>query len=38
MCSPAVCPRCRKVTWSGCGMHADAVMAQVPDDQRCTCR
>ena len=30
MCSPAVCPRCRKVTWSGCGMHVDAVMAQIP--------
>jgi hypothetical protein len=38
MCSPAACPRCHKVTWSGCGMHADAVMAQVPPDRQCTCR
>jgi hypothetical protein len=38
MCSPAVCSRCSKITWSGCGMHVDAVMAQVPDDKRCTCR
>ena len=38
MCSPATCPRCRKVTWSGCGQHVDAVMAGVPNSQRCTCR
>jgi hypothetical protein len=38
MCSPAVCPNCRKITWSGCGMHVDAVMSQVPSDKRCTCR
>lgn len=38
MCSPAVCPRCRKVTWNGCGMHVDQVMASVPNEKRCTCR
>ncbi len=38
MCSPAVCPRCKKVTWSGCGMHVDQVMASVPPEKRCTCR
>lgn len=38
MCSPAVCPRCRKVTWTGCGQHADQVMAGVSADNRCTCR
>jgi hypothetical protein len=38
MCSPAVCPRCRMTTWSGCGMHVDAVMVNVPTDKRCTCR
>lgn len=37
MCSPAVCSRCQKVTWSGCGMHADDVLATVPPDRRCTC-
>lgn len=38
MCSPAICPSCRKVTWSGCGRHVDQVMAHVPADKRCTCR
>jgi hypothetical protein len=37
MCSIAVCPRCRKITWSGCGAHADRVMAGVPEEKRCTC-
>lgn len=38
MCSPARCSACGKVTWSGCGMHVDAVMADVPRSQQCTCR
>ena len=38
MCSPALCRSCGKVTWSGCGMHADQVMTQVPSDRRCRCR
>jgi len=38
MCSPARCQRCGKVTWSGCGMHVDAVMASIQPAQRCTCR
>ena len=38
MCSPALCPRCGKVTWTGCGMHVDDVMADVPQDQHCTCQ
>ena len=38
MCSPAVCPRCHKVTYTGCGQHVDQVMASVPVDRRCTCR
>jgi hypothetical protein len=37
MCVPATCKSCRKVTWSGCGMHVDQVMAGVPGDQRCSC-
>ncbi|MBS2021498.1 MAG: hypothetical protein JST92_03755 [Deltaproteobacteria bacterium] len=32
------CPKCRKPTWSGCGAHAEAVLANVPKDQRCKCR
>ena len=38
MCSPARCSRCAKVTWTGCGLHVDDVMAVVPRDQQCTCR
>lgn len=38
MCSPALCQRCGKVTWTGCGMHVDAVMADVSAERRCTCR
>jgi len=38
MCSPATCSRCGKVTWTGCGMHVDTVMANVPPAKQCTCR
>ncbi len=38
MCSPIRCDRCGKITWTGCGMHVDAVMADVEPSQRCTCR
>lgn len=38
MCYPVNCPSCSKVTWGGCGMHVDAVMASVPKEQQCTCR
>jgi hypothetical protein len=37
MCSPAPCYACGKVTWTGCGEHADQVMAAIPEPQRCTC-
>lgn len=37
MCSPIRCSTCGKVTWTGCGQHVDAVMADVPRDQQCTC-
>ncbi len=38
MCSPARCPSCGKITWTGCGNHVDAVFAGVRPEQRCTCR
>lgn len=38
MCSPIRCSTCGKVTWTGCGQHVDAVMADVPRDRQCTCR
>jgi len=37
MCSPVKCEKCGKTTWAGCGEHIDAVMADVPAEQRCTC-
>lgn len=35
MCSPATCPTCGKVTWTGCGQHVDEVFANVPESRRC---
>jgi hypothetical protein len=26
-----------KITWTGCGAHADQVLANVPNGKRCTC-
>lgn len=37
MCAAVGCNRCGKVTWAGCGEHVDLVMADVPQEQRCTC-
>ncbi len=37
MCSPTSCSTCGKVTWTGCGQHADQVMANFPQEQHCTC-
>lgn len=37
MCSPIRCGTCRKITWTGCGMHADEVLAEFPVAERCTC-
>jgi hypothetical protein len=38
MCSPVLCRTCGKVTYTGCGMHVDQVLASVPPERRCTCR
>jgi DNA-directed RNA polymerase subunit N (RpoN/RPB10) len=38
MCSPVRCNSCGKITWAGCGEHVDSVMADVPTEQRCTCK
>src|ERR1039458_3673397 len=38
MCSPAVCDRCKKITWTGCGQHVEQALAGVPPENRCTCR
>ena len=38
MCSPALCPQCRKVTWTGCGNHVEQALAGFPAERRCECR
>jgi hypothetical protein len=38
MCSTAICDRCKKITWTGCGQHVDQALAGVPPENRCTCR
>lgn len=37
MCRAVKCRTCGKTTWSGCGSHVDAVLANVPDEQVCDC-
>ncbi|SDQ14242.1 hypothetical protein SAMN04488565_0850 [Leucobacter chromiiresistens] len=37
MCAQITCPFCGKPTWAGCGQHIDDALADVPEDQRCTC-
>jgi len=37
MCSPATCETCGRTTWTGCGMHAAQVMADVAPAQRRVC-
>ena len=37
MCYQVKCKTCGKTTWAGCGRHKDSVMANVPENERCTC-
>jgi hypothetical protein len=37
MCSHARCARCGKSTGMGCGMHVNAVFANLQPAQRCGC-
>lgn len=37
MCFKVQCDKCEKTTWKGCGKHAEAVMRDVPEDQKCKC-
>jgi len=37
MCSPAICPACRKVTYAGCGNHVEQVLGDLPRAERCQC-
>ncbi len=38
MCMAVTCPSCGKVGWRGCGAHVEAVLRDVPVEQRCTCQ
>jgi hypothetical protein len=38
MCRRVTCSMCGKPTFSGCGMHVEQVLAEVPADDRCQCK
>ena len=35
MCRAVTCKHCQKMSWAGCGMHVEQVLAGVPRSQRC---
>jgi hypothetical protein len=37
MCHKAICKKCGKPTWKGCGNHIEEALAGVPKNQRCSC-
>ena len=37
MCQRVTCRRCGKVSWTGCGLHVEQVLAGVPQTDLCTC-
>jgi len=37
MCAPAICNKCHKATWVGCGQHIEQALAGVAEEDRCTC-
>lgn len=37
MCRRVTCSTCDKPSWAGCGAHVDAVLGDVPVDERCRC-
>ncbi|ESK86893.1 hypothetical protein Moror_3410 [Moniliophthora roreri MCA 2997] len=36
-CYQVKCSKCGKTTWAGCGLHAEAVMKDVAEDDKCSC-
>ncbi len=38
MCYAVQCPKCKKTTWSGCGMHIQQVIGHLPTSQVCQCK
>ncbi|ORY44828.1 hypothetical protein BCR33DRAFT_716779 [Rhizoclosmatium globosum] len=37
MCSPVPCRQCGKTTWAGCGLHIEAALYGVKEEDRCKC-
>ena len=37
MCRRVQCPKCKKPTFAGCGMHVEQVLGDVPKSERCDC-
>lgn len=38
MCTRVTCRKCGKPTYSGCGLHVEQVLGDVPPARRCHCR
>ncbi|KIJ98164.1 hypothetical protein K443DRAFT_219029 [Laccaria amethystina LaAM-08-1] len=36
-CRAVKCEKCGKTTWAGCGLHVEAVMGNVKEENKCTC-
>jgi len=37
MCRRTTCGTCNKPSWAGCGAHIEAVLGDVPKQDRCAC-
>jgi len=33
-----MCMNCKKVTWSGCGLHIEEALEGVAEADRCSCQ
>ncbi len=38
MCRRVQCAKCGKPTFTGCGLHIEQVLGDVPTAERCQCR
>ncbi|EGO24334.1 hypothetical protein SERLADRAFT_389374 [Serpula lacrymans var. lacrymans S7.9] len=36
-CYTVNCDKCGKTTWKGCGRHAEQVMQNVKEEDKCVC-
>jgi hypothetical protein len=37
MCWKAICKKCKKITWEGCGKHIEQIKKNVPANEWCIC-